>query len=97
MKSQSISNINKVDIFNNSKNVNFTNNNNNSCNIKSDTYESVCPPEDTEERNKQTNKNTIIRNNLAESNNRLKRELKRASSTPFIQAPTGNYYIYYML
>ncbi|KAL5275034.1 ESPN family protein [Megaselia abdita] len=83
LKSHSISNINKIDMFNNSKNINFTNNINS--NIKSDTYESVCPPEDTEERNKQTNKNTMIRNNLTDSqnNNRL---LKRTLSTPFVQS-----------
>lgn len=73
-------------MFNNSKNVNFTNNIHS--NIKSDTYESVCPPEDTEERNIQTNKNTIIRNNLTESQNN-NRILKRASSTPFVQSSAG--------
>lgn len=92
IKSHSISNINKIDMFNNSKNVNFTNNIN--CNIKSDTYESVCPPEDTEERNKQTNKNTIIRNNLTESQNN-NRILKRTSSTPFVQS-TGILLIVYL-
>ncbi|XP_017852026.1 uncharacterized protein LOC108606428 isoform X2 [Drosophila busckii] len=32
--------------------------------IKSDTYESVCPPEDVAERTKQSHKNSMIRNNL---------------------------------
>nr|XP_044252079.1 uncharacterized protein DDB_G0283357 isoform X1 [Drosophila takahashii] len=35
--------------------------------IKSDTYESVCPPEDVAERTKQTHKNSMIRNNLADA------------------------------
>ncbi|XP_067634586.1 putative uncharacterized protein DDB_G0289263 isoform X3 [Eurosta solidaginis] len=53
------------------KNVNLknqlntnSNNNNSSGGIKSDTYESVCPIEDVAERTKQSNKNSIIRNNV---------------------------------
>ncbi|XP_068159225.1 probable serine/threonine-protein kinase DDB_G0272282 isoform X2 [Drosophila tropicalis] len=39
--------------------------------IKSDTYESVCPPEDVAERTKQTHKNSMIRNNLTESSSAM--------------------------
>ncbi|XP_075158533.1 espin protein forked isoform X2 [Haematobia irritans] len=49
-----------------SKNVNLKNHLNSG--IKSDTYESVCPPEDVVERTKQTNKNAVIRNNLENNN-----------------------------
>ncbi|XP_059224242.1 putative uncharacterized protein DDB_G0289263 isoform X2 [Stomoxys calcitrans] len=48
------------------KNVNLKNQLNSG--IKSDTYESVCPPEDVVERTKQTNKNAVIRNNLEHNN-----------------------------
>ncbi|XP_073830671.1 espin protein forked isoform X2 [Musca autumnalis] len=52
-----------------SKNVNLKNHlNSSSSGIKSDTYESVCPPEDVVERTRQTNKNSVIRNNLDHSN-----------------------------
>ncbi|KAM7346367.1 uncharacterized protein ACRADG_006329 isoform 2-T2 [Cochliomyia hominivorax] len=49
------------------KNVNLKNQLNSG--IKSDTYESVCPPEDVAERTKQANKNSIIRNNLENNSN----------------------------
>ncbi|TMW43462.1 hypothetical protein DOY81_011458 [Sarcophaga bullata] len=49
------------------KNVNLKNQLNSG--IKSDTYESVCPPEDVVERTKQANKNSVIRNNLDNNGN----------------------------
>ncbi|XP_023294677.2 probable cyclin-dependent serine/threonine-protein kinase DDB_G0292550 isoform X1 [Lucilia cuprina] len=49
------------------KNVNLKNQLNSG--IKSDTYESVCPPEDVVERTKQANKNSVIRNNLENNAN----------------------------
>ncbi|XP_061389892.1 GATA zinc finger domain-containing protein 14 [Musca vetustissima] len=56
-----------------SKNVNLKNHLNSSSGggIKSDTYESVCPPEDVVERTRQANKNSVIRNNLDHSNGGL--------------------------
>lgn len=54
------------DSYNSAKNVNLKNQLNSG--IKSDTYESVCPPEDVVERTKQTNKNSVIRNNLDNNN-----------------------------
>ncbi|KAH8274191.1 hypothetical protein KR018_001601 [Drosophila ironensis] len=82
-----------------SKNVNLKNQLING-GIKSDTYESVCPPEDVAERTKQTHKNSMIRNNLTEvstgnnnsninnmnnGNNQGARNLKRVSSAPPMQ------------
>ncbi|XP_037932068.1 GATA zinc finger domain-containing protein 14-like [Teleopsis dalmanni] len=53
------------------KNINLKNQLNSG--VHSDTYESVCPPEDVAERTKQSNKNSVIRNNLdsvhSDSNN----------------------------
>ncbi|XP_055843804.1 homeobox protein 2 isoform X2 [Episyrphus balteatus] len=68
------------------KNVNLKNQINSG--LKSDTYESVCPPEDVAERTKQANRNsTVIRNNLDTQNNtnNSNRILKRVSSAPPIQ------------
>lgn len=68
------------------KNVNLKNQINSG--LKSDTYESVCPPEDVAERTKQANRNsTVIRNNLDTLNNTINsnRILKRVSSAPPIQ------------
>ncbi|EDX18177.1 GD15701 [Drosophila simulans] len=50
--------------------------------IKSDTYESVCPPEDVAERTKQTHKNSMIRNNLADasSNNNTSGSINNISN-----------------
>lgn len=50
--------------------------------IKSDTYESVCPPEDVVERTKQTHKNSMIRNNLADasSNNNTSGSINNISN-----------------
>lgn len=74
-----------------SKNVNLKNQLLNG-GIKSDTYESVCPPEDVAERTKQAHKNSMIRNNLADTttpnnnnNNQSGRNLKRVSSAPPMQ------------
>lgn len=86
------------------KNVNLKNllnaNSNTNSGVKSDTYESVCPIEDIAERTKQSQKNSVIRNNLdcssiGNSSNILHptcndistcdRQLKRVSSAPPIQ------------
>lgn len=93
MKSHSISNLNTNDMFNTIKNVNININKNSINNpinsyLKSNTYDSVCSPEDTEERNKQTNNNSIIRNNWNKSQSDY-RKLENPSSTTLFETPTG--------
>ncbi|XP_011183443.1 uncharacterized protein Espn isoform X2 [Zeugodacus cucurbitae] len=86
------------------KNVNLKNllnvNSNTNGGVKSDTYESVCPIEDIAERTKQSQKNSVIRNNLdcgsigntsnifhpiCNDVSTCDRQLKRVSSAPPIQ------------
>ncbi|XP_055389695.1 probable serine/threonine-protein kinase cdc7 isoform X2 [Condylostylus longicornis] len=92
-KSNSISNLNsskydspRKDTYT-VKNINIKNQlNTHNSGIKSDTYESVCPPEDIVERTKQANKNnSIIHNNLSCKNNTNSRPLKRVVSAPHTQ------------
>lgn len=64
------------------KNINLRNQLNSG--IKSDTYESVCPPEDVVERTKQANKNSVIRNNLDNNSN------KHYSSNSLISANSNS-------
>lgn len=52
------------------KNINLKNqlNNHHFNGLKSDTYESVCPPDDIVERTKQSHKNSVIRNHFDQNN-----------------------------
>ncbi|XP_069965767.1 uncharacterized protein f isoform X1 [Bactrocera oleae] len=91
-ESFTVKNVNLKNLLNASSNIN--------CGVKSDTYESVCPIEDVAERTKQSQKNSVIRNNLdygstgntcnifhptCNDGNTCDRQLKRVSSAPPIQ------------
>ncbi|XP_018804857.1 PREDICTED: uncharacterized protein LOC108978834 isoform X5 [Bactrocera latifrons] len=91
-ESFTVKNVNLKNLLNASSNIN--------CGVKSDTYESVCPIEDIAERTKQSQKNSVIRNNLdcssigstnnifhpiCNDGNTCDRQLKRVSSAPPIQ------------
>lgn len=64
--------------------------------LPNDTYESVCPPEDTEERNQAAQRNSnammnqVATNNINNNHNNNSRLLKRVVSAPVgIETPKG--------